>query len=174
VSAWCDSTTSGRLEAASASVPVQPRQDRFALSFLQTRRSGIHGWGRLNPSCDPSRREAWKPVAVATATGAAASHSFMPESCTYASASPPQRQQSSRLPIPSRRARGRRHRRACREWRRARALIETGVEATSVAHVLHVRVSRSLPRRDLRPLCPDPSGLSMGMQRRKRDRDHDD
>src|SRR5205085_4146500 len=61
---------------------------RGARSFRHTTRSGRSGSGRLYASGVPSIRLACRPVASATAAGAAESHSYCPPACTYASASP--------------------------------------------------------------------------------------
>ena len=46
------------------------------------RRSGSHGSGRLYRSGEPSSRDACSPAAIATATGAALSHSYWPPAWT--------------------------------------------------------------------------------------------
>ena len=59
--------------------------NRGASSLRHTTRSGNRGSAWLYSSAVPSIREACRPVAVATATGAAESHSYWPPACTYAS-----------------------------------------------------------------------------------------
>src|SRR5690606_7871365 len=61
---------------------------RSAAARRQISRSGSYGSGRLYASSVPSRREACRPAARATATGAAESHSYCPSACRYASTSP--------------------------------------------------------------------------------------
>src|SRR5205814_7838262 len=55
---------------------------RGARSLRQTTMSGRSGSGRLYASGAPSIRLACRPVAIATATGAAESHSYWPPACT--------------------------------------------------------------------------------------------
>src|SRR2546430_9429444 len=61
---------------------------RGARSLRQTTTSGSLGSRRLYANGDPSTRDACRPVAVATATGAAESHPYRPPPCTDPSTSP--------------------------------------------------------------------------------------
>src|SRR2546423_3303001 len=61
---------------------------RGARSLRHTTTSGSSGSARLYASGEPSTRLACRPVASATATGAAESHSYWPPACTYPSTSP--------------------------------------------------------------------------------------
>ena len=59
-----------------AFMPRRPRGSWPASSARHTTRSGSHGSRRLYSRGDPSMRDACRPAAAATATGAAESHSY--------------------------------------------------------------------------------------------------
>src|SRR6202041_2595603 len=77
---WPDAAGVTRLPMVSSSTG--------AIAARQIRISGSEGEAWLEPSFEPSMREVCRPADLATATGAAESHSYWPPLCTYASASP--------------------------------------------------------------------------------------
>src|SRR5205814_8175962 len=71
-----------RLSDPSSRTPASAASNRGARSFRHTSRSGNRGSALLYSSAEPSTRLACRPVASATATGAAESHSYWPPACT--------------------------------------------------------------------------------------------